>query len=70
LYQKDEQFKVHNIDAYNLIVLTIFGSITIQSSCNTTVVLPEHEYAFIPAGVPHGFKATDGPVHILFIKIS
>jgi hypothetical protein len=43
-------------------VLTISGSITIQSSGNTTLALLEHQYAFVPAGVLHGFKATDGPV--------
>ena len=68
-YKKDEQMKVH-VDAYDLIVLTIFGSITIQSSHNTTLVLPEHQYALVPAGVSHGFKATYGPARLLFIEIS
>jgi quercetin dioxygenase-like cupin family protein len=69
-YQQNEQFKVH-IDGYDLIVLTISGSITIQSSGNTTLALPEHQYAFVPAGVSHGFKATtDGPVRLLFIEIN
>ena len=69
-YQQNEQFKVH-IDGYDLIVLTISGSITIQSSGNTRLALPEHQYAFVPAGVSHGFNATtDGPVRLLFIEIN
>ena len=67
-YQQNEQFKVH-IDCYDLIVLAISGSIIIQSSGNTTLALPEHQYAYIPAGVSHGFKATsDGPVRLYLSK--
>ena len=68
-YRKKEQFRVH-VDAYDLIVLTIYGGIMIRSSGNTTLVLPEHQYALIPAGVEHGFEAYDGPVLVLFIEIS
>ena len=32
-------------------------------------LLPEHQFAFITAGVRRGFEATYGPALILFIEV-
>lgn len=66
-YQKGGTYKVH-ADGHDLIVLAISGSLVIKSG-NKETLLPEHEHAFIPAGVQHGFEAPDGPARVLFIEI-
>jgi quercetin dioxygenase-like cupin family protein len=66
-YRHNEKVGSHK-DTHDLVALTISGSITVEAG-NTTFLLPEHQFAFIPAGVSHGFEASHGPALVLFIEV-
>lgn len=53
---------------YDLIVLPVSGSVNILSG-SSTVELPKHHTAFIPAGVARGFSVTKGEALVLYIEI-
>jgi hypothetical protein len=72
LHVKEVQFR-HNErsggkDTYDLVALTISGSISVETG-NINLLLPEHQFVFIPAGVRHRFEATNGPALVLFIEV-
>ena len=73
LHVKEVQYSHHekiggHKDTHDLVVLTISGSINVEAG-DTKFLLPEHQFAFIPAGVSHGFEASDGPALLLFIEV-
>jgi len=51
--------------------MTLSGNIMPWLKFGNTMLflLPEHQFAFITAGVRHGFEATYGPALILFIEV-
>ncbi len=67
-YGKDEGSENH-VEDHDLIVAAISGSIVIIGSGNSRMVVPEHQYAFIPAGVEHEFVAFDGAARVLCIEM-
>ena len=66
-YRRNEKIGGHK-DMHDLVVMTISGSISVEAG-DTEFLLPEHQFAFIPAGVRHGFEATNGPALVLFIEV-
>jgi quercetin dioxygenase-like cupin family protein len=66
-YRHNEKVGGHK-DTHDLVVLTVSGSVTVEAG-DATFLLPEHQFVFIPAGVRHGFEASNGPALILFIEV-
>ena len=67
-YRHGDKDKLH-ADNYDLLALTITGSIIIRAADNSTIAVPKHQFVYVPAGVEHGWESPDGPALMMFVEV-